>query len=54
VSPRGEEDVTILWPGQTNAKQLEVLICTPTILAKYEPQDYPNIKTIATAGEPTT
>lgn len=31
-----------------------MLICTPTILAKYSPSEYPNIKTVATAGEPTT
>ncbi|KAI6779308.1 uncharacterized protein J7T54_001038 [Emericellopsis cladophorae] len=40
--------------AKADTKQIEVLICTPTILAKYEPQDYPKIKTVATAGEPTS
>ncbi|KAM4055858.1 AMP-binding enzyme [Hirsutella rhossiliensis] len=35
-------------------RQLHVLICTPTILAKYHPTKYPNIKVVATAGEPTS
>ena len=34
--------------------QLDVLICTPTILSKYHPKLYPKIKTVATAGEPTS
>ncbi|KAI5461044.1 hypothetical protein BGZ63DRAFT_357001 [Mariannaea sp. PMI_226] len=34
--------------------EIEVLICTPTILSKYHPKDYPEIKTVATAGEPIT
>lgn len=32
-------------------KQIDVLICTPSILAQYTPQQLPNIKTVATAGE---
>ncbi|KAG9188969.1 hypothetical protein G6011_05837 [Alternaria panax] len=32
-------------------KQIEVLICTPSILSKYEQHRYPNIKTVAVAGE---
>ena len=40
--------------AKAQTKQIEVLICTPTILAKYEPHDYPKIKTVATAGEPTS
>ncbi|KAF4959947.1 hypothetical protein FGADI_1450 [Fusarium gaditjirri] len=35
-------------------QQIDVLICTPTILSKYHPTQYPRIKTVATAGEPTT
>ncbi|PHH71748.1 hypothetical protein CDD80_5032 [Ophiocordyceps camponoti-rufipedis] len=35
-------------------RQLDVLICTPTILSKYSPQEYSNIKVVATAGEPTS
>lgn len=31
-----------------------MLICTPTILSKYSPVEYQNIKVVATAGEPTT
>ncbi|OAA69728.1 AMP-dependent synthetase/ligase [Cordyceps fumosorosea ARSEF 2679] len=34
--------------------QIDILICTPSILAKYPPQKYRNIKVAATAGEPTT
>jgi len=34
--------------------QLDVLICTPTILSKYHPSVYPKIKVVATAGEPTS
>ncbi|RYO98998.1 hypothetical protein DL766_000429 [Monosporascus sp. MC13-8B] len=32
--------------------QINTLICTPSILAKYDPQEFPNIRTVATAGEP--
>ena len=32
-------------------KEVDVLICTPTILSEYDPVDFPNIKFIATAGE---
>ncbi|ROT35186.1 non-ribosomal peptide synthetase [Sodiomyces alkalinus F11] len=35
-------------------QQMDVLICTPSILAKYNPQDYPSIRTVATAGEPSS
>ncbi|KAF4465907.1 non-ribosomal peptide synthetase [Fusarium albosuccineum] len=34
-------------------KQIDTLICTPSILAKYNPEDFPNLKTVATAGEPS-
>ncbi|KAG6064118.1 hypothetical protein E4U32_000538 [Claviceps aff. humidiphila group G2b] len=34
--------------------ELDVLICTPTILSKYHPKLYPKIKVVATAGEPTS
>ncbi|KAJ4312153.1 hypothetical protein N0V94_007591 [Neodidymelliopsis sp. IMI 364377] len=32
-------------------EQIDVLICTPSILAKYEQQRYPHIKTVVVAGE---
>lgn len=32
-------------------KQLDVLICTPSILAKYHPTQLPRVKVVATAGE---
>ncbi|RYP48149.1 hypothetical protein DL769_011241 [Monosporascus sp. CRB-8-3] len=32
--------------------QINTLICTPSILSKYDPQEFPNIRTAATAGEP--
>ncbi|KAK7417327.1 hypothetical protein QQZ08_011670 [Neonectria magnoliae] len=35
-------------------QKINVLICTPTILSKIDPTQYPTIKTVATAGEPTT
>ncbi|KAH7152548.1 hypothetical protein B0J13DRAFT_594346 [Dactylonectria estremocensis] len=35
-------------------QEIDVLICTPTILAKHRPAQYPMIKTVATAGEPMT
>ncbi|PHH83868.1 hypothetical protein CDD83_2896 [Cordyceps sp. RAO-2017] len=35
-------------------RELDVLICTPTILSKYQPVEYPRIKVVATAGEPTS
>ncbi|KAM3508798.1 hypothetical protein MY11210_006584 [Beauveria gryllotalpidicola] len=57
-SPKGvdvtHDNVTNLvcqYPGNLG---IDVLICTPSILAKYQPQQYPNIKIAATAGEPTT
>ncbi|KAK6080406.1 AMP-binding enzyme [Seiridium cupressi] len=34
-------------------REIDVLICTPSILAKYNPVMYPNIKVVATAGEPS-
>ena len=33
-------------------KKVDVLICTPSILEPHDPKDYPNLKTVATAGEP--
>ncbi|KAF4974003.1 hypothetical protein FZEAL_9047 [Fusarium zealandicum] len=35
-------------------QQIDVLVCTPTILSKYHPTQFPRIQTVATAGEPTT
>ncbi|TQV94178.1 NRPS-like enzyme [Cordyceps javanica] len=35
-------------------RQIDVLICTPSILSKYPPHKYRNIRVVATAGEPTT
>ncbi|OCH88429.1 AMP-binding protein [Obba rivulosa] len=31
---------------------VDVVICTPSILVPHDPADYPNIKVVATAGEP--
>ncbi|CAG9939501.1 unnamed protein product [Clonostachys rosea f. rosea IK726] len=39
---------------QSALSQIDVLICTPSILAKYEPSEFPNIKVAATAGEPSS
>ncbi|EMD35698.1 acyl-CoA ligase [Gelatoporia subvermispora B] len=33
-------------------KTVDVVICTPSILDPHDPADYPNIKVVATAGEP--
>ncbi|KAJ2898600.1 Adenylate-forming reductase [Zalerion maritima] len=33
---------------------MNVIICTPSILAKYDPAKYPNIRVAATAGEPSS
>lgn len=33
-------------------KSVDVVIATPSILARYDPVDFPNIKYVATAGEP--
>ncbi|KAJ0162580.1 Linear gramicidin synthase subunit C [Colletotrichum tanaceti] len=35
-------------------REVQVLICTPSILAKYDPREYSNIKVAATAGEPSS
>ncbi|KAK0388986.1 hypothetical protein NLU13_2563 [Sarocladium strictum] len=35
-------------------EKIDVLICTPTILSKYQPSQFPNIKVVATAGEPSS
>ncbi|KAL8401000.1 hypothetical protein RB594_001135 [Gaeumannomyces avenae] len=34
-------------------REIDVLICTPSILSKYDPLTFPNIKIVATAGEPS-
>jgi amino acid adenylation domain-containing protein len=34
-------------------REIDVLICTPSILAKYDPSEYPSVKMVATAGEPS-
>ncbi|KAM0284100.1 hypothetical protein ACHAO9_009432 [Fusarium lateritium] len=39
------------WPKAL--KELDVLICTPSILSKYNPEDYPRLRNVATAGEPS-
>ncbi|KAK8066875.1 hypothetical protein PG997_013622 [Apiospora hydei] len=47
---------TLVMRGSTWGPALEridVLICTPSILAKYSPDAYPSIKVVATAGEPS-
>ena len=33
-------------------RDVEVLICTPSILSRYSPEQFPNLRTVATAGEP--
>ncbi|KAL0940436.1 AMP-binding enzyme [Colletotrichum truncatum] len=35
-------------------REIQVLICTPSILAKYDPREYPSIRVAATAGEPSS
>lgn len=35
-------------------REIDVLICTPSILSKYDPVNLPNIKIVATAGEPSS
>ncbi|KAF4914815.1 Adenylate-forming reductase [Colletotrichum fructicola] len=35
-------------------REIQVLICTPSILAKYDPREYSNIRVAATAGEPSS
>ncbi|PIL25981.1 transporter [Ganoderma sinense ZZ0214-1] len=35
-------------------KTVDVLICTPSILEPHDAEEYPNLKVIATAGEPCT
>lgn len=32
--------------------EIDVLICTPSILSRYSPEQFPNLRTVATAGEP--
>ncbi|KAG8360258.1 hypothetical protein FVEN_g1908 [Fusarium venenatum] len=39
---------------ESTLQQIDVLICTPTILSRYHPTQFPRIKAVATAGEPTT
>jgi len=36
---------------KTALKNMDIVIATPSILGSHEPDDYPNIKYIATAGE---
>ncbi|KAF1940829.1 acetyl-CoA synthetase-like protein [Clathrospora elynae] len=33
-------------------EKVDTLICTPSILSKYQPECFPNIKTVVVAGEP--
>ena len=33
-------------------KTVDVLICTPSILQPHDPEEYTNVKVVATAGEP--
>ncbi|KAL4918930.1 hypothetical protein BDW62DRAFT_217374 [Aspergillus aurantiobrunneus] len=44
----------VLRGSEWNAalKTIDTLICTPSILTKYSPEEFPNIKCVATAGEP--
>ncbi|KAL4783417.1 hypothetical protein BJX76DRAFT_357972, partial [Aspergillus varians] len=36
----------------TALEKIDVLISTPSVLSRYRPDDFPNIKYVATAGEP--
>ncbi|PNY29399.1 Nonribosomal peptide synthetase 5 [Tolypocladium capitatum] len=48
---------TLVVRGSTwepTIRELDVLICTPTILSRYHPTKYPKMKIVATAGEPTS
>ncbi|EUC30181.1 hypothetical protein COCCADRAFT_39539 [Bipolaris zeicola 26-R-13] len=36
---------------EVTLKQIDTLICTPSILSKYDQQSFPNIKVLAVAGE---
>jgi len=33
-------------------KKVDIVVATPSMLAPHKPSDYPNIKTVAVAGEP--
>ncbi|KAL4885455.1 hypothetical protein BJY04DRAFT_230989 [Aspergillus karnatakaensis] len=35
-------------------KKIDTLICTPSVLTRFNPEDFPNIRCVATAGEPCT
>ncbi|KAI0801910.1 nonribosomal peptide synthetase 12 [Irpex lacteus] len=37
---------------QAVLKTVDIVIATPSIIARHDPADYPNIKVLATAGEP--
>ncbi|KAH6634625.1 AMP-binding enzyme [Chaetomium sp. MPI-SDFR-AT-0129] len=37
----------------TTLREIDVLICTPSILSQYNPESLPNLKVVATAGEPS-
>lgn len=41
----------LLANSQLIALQIDTLICTPSILSKYDQQSFPNIKVLAVAGE---
>ena len=43
-----------LLTGADNSHKINVLICTPTILSRHHPDTYPQIKVVATAGEPSS
>jgi hypothetical protein len=36
---------------KTALKNVDIVIATPSILGPHDPEDYPNIKSVATAGE---
>ena len=33
-------------------KTVQVIVCTPSILEQHDPAEYPNLRVVATAGEP--
>jgi hypothetical protein len=53
-TPRWSRSVLTILPFVDNvliSQQIDTLVCTPSILSKYQQQGYPNIKTIVVAGE---
>ncbi|KIJ46656.1 hypothetical protein M422DRAFT_226620 [Sphaerobolus stellatus SS14] len=47
---RGSGVACAMW--EDILRSVAVVVATPSILAKFDPDEYPNIQTVATAGEP--